>query len=371
MRVLYFRNMDRDNKAIITGMKERGHSVWSVGIPDEDGELSRLMLNNPGGEILKVWENSQPQIVFSLGFYPCLSALCNYYGIPYVSWVISPPYSALYFPIILEENNLVFLADKQKAGELKAEGIHNIIYLPQGIYEDFYDETAFEAEEKREWEEYFGAESLSNPAKGYLDGLLACQSHVYGLDFFSRPLPGYVLENLLENSSIGPAAGSVESLEQYYREHCFYPKATAVDRQILSSALSRLEGDLPAGIKINLTPRGYRDGLYGNALQIMGKGKLLISDYRPELEKVFIPGEELLIYEDMADLLNKIIYYTGHEQERQKIALKGQEKVRKEHTLAIRLQQMEKHIEDYFTPTERNGKRHGEQENRNEAGQGV
>lgn len=100
-------------------------------------------------------------------------------------------------------------------------------------------------------------------------------------------------------------------------------------------------------ININTTPRGYRDGVYGNALEIMGMGGFLISDYRPELEKEFILGEELLIYEDVADLLNKISYYMEHEEERNKIAKKGQKKVRQLYCLTRSLETMEQKIEKF------------------------
>jgi len=47
------------------------------------------------------------------------------------------------------------------------------------------------------------------------------------------------------------------------------------------------------------------------------------------------------------DLLNKISYYTVHEEERKKIAQKGYEKVIKLHTLQHRLDKIERKINEY------------------------
>lgn len=405
MKILYLCNSDEYNAEVTVALKDRGHGVETVIVPDEDYDLSKEMLENKQHKILKCLENDKTDVVFSLEFYPCISALCEYYQVVYVCWILEPPYSKLYFSSVLNETNLIFLADKQMAEELQAEGIETVFYLPKGVCltdspkkgdnmllnlgreEGKQTEECLKEEEPwkvsfvgklkdKSWEEYFGAEELRNSTKGYLDGMVACQRHIYGLDFFSKILPEYVLKDLMEQSTIAPAVGSVESLEHYYREQCFYPKMTVTDRRYLVDTLSILkdvrvfsddeslekEGIInwshmedisvsevvrKSKININVTPRGYRDGLYGNILEILGMGGFLISDYRPELEKEFVAGEEIVIYEDVIDLLNKISYYTVHEEERKKIAQKGYEKVIKLHTLQHRLDKIERKINEY------------------------
>lgn len=274
MKILYLNNSDVYNMDVIEVLEKRGHSITAISIPDEDYELSKQMLRQEkknqeeyeltelmfrkkeenGDRILKIISEKEAEIVFSLGFYPCISVLCDYYGIIYVSWVIEPPYSSLFFSSIILKNNIVFLADKQMAEELQEEGIKSIFYLPKGvninrcnriindggIEEERWNLSFVGKIKDKSWEEYFCADSLKSSTKGYLDGIVACQRHVYGLDFFSKIIPKYVLDDLVKNGTIAPALGSVETLEHFYREQCFYPKTTVIDRLVMLDAMSNI-----------------------------------------------------------------------------------------------------------------------------------
>ena len=62
----------------------------------------------------------------------------------------------------------------------------------------------------------------------------------------------------------------------------------------------------------------------------MACGKLVITDRLPEsrgLDEVFIEGEEIVLYNDMFDCIEKINYYTENEEERERIAHNGMMKV--------------------------------------------
>lgn len=62
----------------------------------------------------------------------------------------------------------------------------------------------------------------------------------------------------------------------------------------------------------------------------MACGKLVITDRLPEsrgLDEVFIEGEEIILYNDMFDCIEKINYYTDNEEERERIAHNGMMKV--------------------------------------------
>ncbi len=52
----------------------------------------------------------------------------------------------------------------------------------------------------------------------------------------------------------------------------------------------------------------------------------------------FVPDEDFVYYTDQQDLLNKIEYYLTHDEERERIAKNGCEKVRSQHTLRQRVQ---------------------------------
>ena len=56
----------------------------------------------------------------------------------------------------------------------------------------------------------------------------------------------------------------------------------------------------------------------------------MISNYQPELAEYFVPGEEMVLYESMSDLEDKVRYYLEHDEERIAIARRGCEKTRAE-----------------------------------------
>ena len=62
-----------------------------------------------------------------------------------------------------------------------------------------------------------------------------------------------------------------------------------------------------------------------------------VSNYQPEMAEYFIPGKDLVLYDSVDDLIQKIDYYLSHEEERLQIAKNGYEKVKRYHTYDTRL----------------------------------
>lgn len=58
----------------------------------------------------------------------------------------------------------------------------------------------------------------------------------------------------------------------------------------------------------------------------MGAGGFVLTNYQEEILDYFEDGKDLIIYENIADLKNKIGYYLAHEEERKQIAQKGYKK---------------------------------------------
>ena len=90
-------------------------------------------------------------------------------------------------------------------------------------------------------------------------------------------------------------------------------------------------------INLNMTLRSIKSGIPQRAFDIMGCGGFLLSNYQPELAEYFIPGEDLVLYDSVDDLIQKIDYYLSHEEERLQIAKNGYEKVKRYHTYDTRL----------------------------------
>ena len=95
-----------------------------------------------------------------------------------------------------------------------------------------------------------------------------------------------------------------------------------------------------SAINLNITHRAIKSGISLRALDVMGAGGFLISNYQPELCELFVPNEEFVCYYDMLDLQEKVCYYMKNPDERKAIAKRGQEKIERYYTYEIQLKKM-------------------------------
>ena len=75
-------------------------------------------------------------------------------------------------------------------------------------------------------------------------------------------------------------------------------------------------------------------------MDIMGSGGFLLTNYQEDFLRHFIPGEDYVYYESQDDLMDKCEYYITHEDERQRIAKNGHDKVKEFHNYPLRLSQI-------------------------------
>jgi len=86
--------------------------------------------------------------------------------------------------------------------------------------------------------------------------------------------------------------------------------------------------------------RNLSNDINYRTFETTGCGTLLFTNYTPNLEKLFKIGEEIVVYENLNDLDEKINYYLNNPNEREKIEKAGYNRSKSEHTYynrAIRL----------------------------------
>ena len=79
----------------------------------------------------------------------------------------------------------------------------------------------------------------------------------------------------------------------------------------------------------------------------MACGKMVLTDrldINKGLEELFVDGEDIVLYNDMFDCIEKMNYYNENEEERERIAYNGMAKVIANHT---QIQRVDKLIEKY------------------------
>ena len=93
-------------------------------------------------------------------------------------------------------------------------------------------------------------------------------------------------------------------------------------------------------INLNISLRSIKKGIPLRCFDIMGCGGFLLSNFQEDFLKFFEPGVDFVFYESQNDLLNKVNYYLLHEGERKTIAESAYEKIKKDHTFDVRVEQI-------------------------------
>jgi spore maturation protein CgeB len=107
--------------------------------------------------------------------------------------------------------------------------------------------------------------------------------------------------------------------------------------RVSQSTLIRIYNQSKICLNISFASRGGRIQIKGRDFEAPGCGSLLLTKDTKEIAECFIPGEEIVTYQDADDAAEKIKYYLANEDEREKIAKKGYERALTEHTWKKRL----------------------------------
>jgi spore maturation protein CgeB len=118
-------------------------------------------------------------------------------------------------------------------------------------------------------------------------------------------------------------------------------------------------------ININLHSSTYQQGInpHGDfvnprTFEIASCGAFQLVDPRSHLSELFRPEQEIICFESIQDLREKIAYYLDHPEERRNMALKSQERAHRDHTYERRATRMleiivENHVSRFMTLKER------------------
>ena len=65
-----------------------------------------------------------------------------------------------------------------------------------------------------------------------------------------------------------------------------------------------------------------------------------MTNFQTDFLDYFVPGEDYVYYDSKKDLIDKIAYYLGHEEERAAIAKNGLQKIAADHTYVHRAKEI-------------------------------
>ena len=381
MNILYLEWNSFCNEDMIFVLKELGHQVVRMpfgGYQMTDEEIARLLD--------KKVQQSSCDFLFSFNYFPGVSKYCKDHELKYVSWVYDSPHIHVYSYTIINSCNYVFLFDYAMYEEFHSAGIQTVYYMPLAVNNarlgNFGENTVCEqsysqdisfvgslyTEPKHRLYDKF--QNMPPYAKGYLDGLISAQLHVRGYNFLREMLSEDIVLEMQKVYPTNPGGETVLPPEGVYADYVLARQVTAIERKEVLERLGRkfrvdlytydknvqIPGVYTHGtvdyytempyvfkcskINLNITLRSIKTGIPLRALDIMGSGGFLLSNYQQELFEYFEPDKDFVYYSDYEELEEKVGYYLTHEKEREQIARKGQKKTFEEHSMKLRVQDM-------------------------------
>lgn len=386
MTILYLEWNSYCNEDMFDVLKRMGHQV--IKMPFSDNKNSEYYLFED--RMNEIVQNNLIAFVFSFNYYPPISTYCQNNGLKYVAWVYDSPYVNVYSYTLINPCNYVFLFDRDFYLEFKSQGINTVYYLPMAanvkrlermipaestkkiLKTDIAFVGSLYTEEKHNL--YARYKDVAPFVKGYLDGIIQAQLKVYGYNFIQEVLPKNVLQEMKRVYELYSNNWGVETDEYVYGDYVLSRQVTAIERREVLELLSQkysvqlhtndekavignvknmgpvdYYNGMPyvfktAKINLNITLRSIRSGIPLRAMDIMGCGGFLLTNYQEEFLDYFVPDEDFVFYTDYDDLMSKVEYYLEHEEKRKRIALNGYHKVKKNHTFEQRMQEILKII---------------------------
>lgn len=279
--------------------------------------------------VLARCDENRPDLVFALAQAPltsdCLEKLrCN--KIPTAYWFVEDFRVMEYWKRIAQQYDYFFTIQRGAfLEELRKAGVRNFQYLPVAACPEVHKKMELTEREQ----DYFGSD-IAFVGAGYYN-----RRHFFkGLIDFDFKIWGN--EWPLDSSLSGCLQRSGERVETEDTVKIF--NASRISINLHSSTYHK--GINPFGDFVN--PRTF---------EIACCGGFQLVDRRSEIGKLFEAGSEIVVFDNLDDLRQKIRFYLNNPEERTGIAERARQRVMKEHTYDQRMNRMLAYLaHDGFAP---------------------
>ena len=331
-------------------------------------------------------------MVFTVNYFPLISNVCERTGVNYVSWTCDNPLISMYHESVFHACNYIFTFDKTNYLEFRGMGVKHIWYLPLAVDTERMDALLGAPEETGrrkaaqdpEMQKYRGdvafvgslyernsydkiKSRLPEYLRGYFDAVMEAQLNISGANIVEPMLTTNILEQLQEYFQLEKSEGSFSDLGLIFQTTVLGFKIAEIERRRALIELSkhykvnvysnsdvsdllRIQycgsvdywSEMPkvfrmSKINLNFTIPNIKSGIPLRIWDVLGCGGFLLTNYQAEIPYYFKDGEDLVCFDGLEDLCEKVGYYLEHEEERKRIAWNGYRKVREKHSYIERI----------------------------------
>lgn len=390
MNLLYLDWNSFCRKDVLDAFENLGHTYTLFTLPEK-----AKMLGMDAGtidEICVELRNSDYAFAFSMNYFPMVSEACEKCGIPYLSWIYDNPYTKGYSINIINKCNYIFTFDSAMYKSLTAQGVQTIYYAPMAanakrlskgfsspgeVDHSFSYDVSFVGalynEDHNFYDEFIkNAQAAGKDYyNGYIDALINVQSELYGTNILSRCLPREIAEcGFADINQWSEINSYFTTPEELFADNVLCRKITETERRTLLEKLSEkfhvtlftrnkkaqvgrchnlgyvdYYNEMPevfrsSKINLNISLKSIKNGIPLRAMEILGSGGFLLTNYQSDFLLHFEPDIDFVYYEDLEDAVQKTGYYLEHDEERIQIAKNAIQKIKDFHTYEIRLNDM-------------------------------
>ena len=378
MKIFYYTWFENSENDMMEALTRTDHSVVKCHIPLKNYEEDETFTAN----LERIFLEQQCDVFLSFDFFPIIAKSAQRLQKRYISWIYDMPHLTLFSPTVQSEFVSLFVFDKVQLEQLKPIKKEQLYHLPLPVNTVRLNELLGGFSGEAEYQQdisfvgslyeknmYRQINYLPDYIKGYIDGIAEAQQKIYGYNLVQEALTDEVVGELKKYIHMNLEPSYQVSEKQLYAD-IINAEITHRERKNLLTALaaggncklytgsdSELVPEALAGgpvsydiemprifrtskINLNITLRSIISGIPLRALDIMGAGGFLLSNYQPELAEYFVDGQEVVLFESKEDMLIKAAYYLEHEEERQKIAYRGWKKVQEKFSYDVLLKKI-------------------------------
>lgn len=335
-------------------------------------------------QLATVLKEKEYEFVFSLNFFPVAAKTCNDCKRKYVSWIYDTPFLLLYSQYTMLDTNYIFFFDKSLFNDFQKYGVKHAYYLPMAAPVDYYDnlktketdqeryrsEISFVGstyhEDRQDFYRYI--EKVDEYTAGYLKAIMKMQGEVYGSFLLEELLTDTIVQKLQQVCPLRKGKDEWETDAWIYANYFLARKLTGDQRKEQMELLGKkhqvklytsnqtpdLKHVINCGpvdymkemplvffhseINLNMTLRSIHTGIPLRAMDIMGCGGFLLTNYQEDFLEYFEPDVDFVFYTSQEELAGLAEYYLVHQEEREEIARNGYRKVKAGHSYRNRIE---------------------------------
>lgn len=348
-------------------------------------------------ELIEVIHKEKVEAIITLNYFPLLSTLAELNHLPYMAWIYDSPLYTTLSPAIQTPYTYLFCFDRKFAQELCDAGAYRVYHFPLAADCDLFQSVLVTSREQKKYQSdisfvgnlynsknnRLANADLSDYTKGYVEAVICAQQKIYGYNLIKESLNEQVVTEIAKKcelelgvffpitdlqivkDAIDREISSRDRMELLRTVSKTFPvelycKTKAPDELLQNGKLHVNESvdyvkQMPlvfhhSRINLNTTARGIESGIPQRVIDILACGGFCLTNYQPEIAEFFENGKELVMYSELEEVNELIAYYLKHEEERQRIALAGERKVRQEFHMETKLRKMfaivEKELEE-------------------------